>query len=164
MNKQHVFSPFGDTKENVLEVSQRPVPPPSRPFHVVIAPGQAREGPVPPPSCPFHVVIAPGQAREGHKHTKQGPHPPEVQYPLTPHRQNPGPIPTSQTYLRTLVLERWDAELRRCDEACKVQLSERMQGPISHQTCNTEKKQCEEARKVQLLEILLASHGITSLV
>ncbi|KAG1860870.1 hypothetical protein F4604DRAFT_1684343 [Suillus subluteus] len=152
MNKQHVFSLFGDMKENVLEVSQWPIGPPSR---------------------PFHVVIAPGQAREGHKHTKQGPHPPEVQYPLTLHRQNPGPIPTSQTYLQTLVLERWDAELRRCDEACKAQLSECMQGPISHQTCvrelivghwNAEKKQCEEACKVQLLEILLASHGITSLV
>ncbi|KAG2140011.1 hypothetical protein BD769DRAFT_1663185 [Suillus cothurnatus] len=79
MNKQYVFSLFGDTEENILEVRKRPVPPPSRPFHVVIGPGQAREG------LP--------------KHTKQGPNSPKVQYPLKPHRQTPEPIPTSQTYL-----------------------------------------------------------------
>lgn len=98
--------------------------------------------------------------------------PREVLYPLPPYRQTPGPIKTSQTYLRTLVLERWDAEIRRCEEACKAQLLERVQGPITHQTLvremivvrwNAEKKRCEEARKVQLMELLLASHGITSL-
>ncbi|KAG1803342.1 uncharacterized protein BJ212DRAFT_1487053 [Suillus subaureus] len=142
-------------EEDILQVQQWPVPPPSCPFHVVIAPGQAREEwPIPPPSRPFHVVIAPGQAREGPKCTKQGPHPPELVYPLKPH-------------------QRWDAELRHCDEACKAQITECMQGPATHQAYvrelivgrwNAEKKKCEEARKVQLLEILLASHGITALV
>ncbi|KAG2357409.1 hypothetical protein BDR07DRAFT_1490746 [Suillus spraguei] len=78
MNKHYVFSPFSKTEENVLDVRQWPAPTPGR---------------------PFHVVIAPGQAREGNKHTKQALHPPELHYPLKPHRQMPGPIPTSQTYL-----------------------------------------------------------------
>ncbi|KAG1873945.1 hypothetical protein F4604DRAFT_1925517 [Suillus subluteus] len=149
---RYPFPQFSEMEENGLELRQRPVPPPSR---------------------PFHVVVAPGQAKKGLKCAKQGPYPPDLHYPLNPHRQTPGPIPTSQTYLRTLVLECWNAELRHCDEACKAQISERMQGPLTHQTYvreliighwNAEKKKCEEARKVQLLEILLASHGITTLV
>jgi hypothetical protein len=130
--------------------------------------------PVPSPSHLFHMVIGLGQAKEGLlKHTKQGPNFPEVQHPLNPHCQTPGPIPILQTYLQTLVLKCWDAELRHCDKSCKVQLLEYMQGPVTHQTCvrelivghwNVEKKQCEEACKVQLLEILLTSHGITSLI
>ncbi|KAG1888852.1 hypothetical protein F4604DRAFT_1915916 [Suillus subluteus] len=109
------------------------------------------------------------------KEAKEHPPPPshEVLYPLPPFRQTPGPIQASQTYLRTLVLECWDAEIRRCHEACKVQLLERMQGPATHQAFmreqiagrwNAEKKWCEEARKVQLLELLLAAHGISTLV
>ncbi|KAG1872444.1 hypothetical protein DFJ58DRAFT_836992 [Suillus subalutaceus] len=85
----------------------------------------------------------------------------------------PGPITTSQTYLRTLVLQRWDAEIRRCDDACKAQLSEHIQGPATHQMFvqelivgrwSIEKQRCQEARKVQLLELLLAAHGVTTLV
>ncbi|KAG0694482.1 hypothetical protein DFH29DRAFT_880695 [Suillus ampliporus] len=77
-----------------------------------------------------------------------------------------------ETYLRTLVLEHWDTEIRLCDEACKAQLSEHIQGPVAHQTFvwemiaghwNAEKKQCEEAHKVQLLELSLTAHGITTL-
>ncbi|KAG1853510.1 hypothetical protein F4604DRAFT_1933183 [Suillus subluteus] len=144
-NKQSAFSPFSKSKQPKHEFSQQAMPPPSRPFHVVIAPGQAGEAP----------------------------HPAKLHYPLQPFRQTPGPIKTSQTYLQTLVLERWDAEIRLCDEACKVQLSERVQGPVTHQTFVqeiivgrwvAEKKQCEEARKVQLLELLLVAHGITTLV
>ncbi|KAG2158761.1 uncharacterized protein EDB93DRAFT_1245996 [Suillus bovinus] len=102
---------------------------------------------VAPPSRSFHVVCAPGQANGG----------PEVLYPLPPFRQTPGPIQASQTYLQTLILEHWDAEIRRCEEACKAQLLERIQGPNTHQTFvremivvhwNAEKKHCEEACKV----------------
>ncbi|KAG1745383.1 uncharacterized protein EDB91DRAFT_1080311 [Suillus paluster] len=87
--------------------------------------------------------------------------------------KTPGPITTSQTYLRTLVLEHWDAEIRHCDEACKAQLSDCIQGPVTHQSYvrelivrlwNMEKQWCQEACKVQLLELLLAAHGITTLV
>jgi len=124
---------------------------------------------VPPPSQPFHVVMAPGWAREG----ARPPGPPEVHYPLQLFCQTPGPITTSQTYLQTLIIEQWDAKLRCCEEACKVQLSEHIWGPVTHQSyvqelilgCwSTEKQQCQEACKVQLLELLLAVHGITSLV
>ncbi|KAG1784275.1 hypothetical protein EV702DRAFT_1191273 [Suillus placidus] len=149
MNKHSVSSISNEVLLNVQpstirgsEVSQSAIAPPSRPFHVVHAPGQAN------------------MTRE-------------VLYPLPPFRQTPGPIKASQTYLRTLVLERWDAEIRRCEEACKAQLLERVQGPITQQTFvremiavrwNAEKKRCEEARKVQLMELLLAAHGITTLV
>ncbi|KAG1837060.1 hypothetical protein F4604DRAFT_1942608 [Suillus subluteus] len=78
------------------EVSKRPVPPPSRPFRVYRAPGQAK-------------------AKEAKEHPPPPSH--EVLYPLPPFRQTPGPIQASQTYLRTLVLECWDAEIRRCHEA-----------------------------------------------
>ncbi|KAG1896503.1 uncharacterized protein F5891DRAFT_1193096 [Suillus fuscotomentosus] len=120
----------------------------------------------PPPSRPFHAVVAPGWARREVKPAL------DIQFPLAPYRQTPGPIKTSQTYLRTLVLERWDAEIRLCDESCRVQLSEHIQGPAAHQNLvqemikvrwNAEKKQCEESCKVQLLELLLAAHGITTL-
>ncbi|KAG0692304.1 hypothetical protein DFH29DRAFT_882684 [Suillus ampliporus] len=153
MPQYPVFSPFSEVKENELEVTQKLVPPPSRPFHVVKAPARAKEGPA--------------RAKE----VPQGP--PEHHFPLQPFRQTPGPIMASQTYLRTLVLERWDAEIRRCDDACKAQLTERVPGPLTYQTlirelifgrwC-AEKQRCQEARKVQLLELLLAAHGITSLV
>ncbi|KAG1846745.1 hypothetical protein F4604DRAFT_1936254 [Suillus subluteus] len=148
MPQQSVFSPFSELKETEVKDSPWLVPPPSRPFHVVVAPGWAREQPRPPG-------------------------PPELHYPLQPFRQTPGPITTSQTYLRTLVLQRWDAEIRHCDDACKVQLSERIQGPVTHQTFvrelivgrwSAEKQQCQEAQKVQLLELLLAAHGVTTLV
>ncbi|KAG2029795.1 hypothetical protein BDR03DRAFT_1017948 [Suillus americanus] len=65
-----------------LEVRKRPVPPPSRPFHMFIAPGQAREVPHTPREVPAAL---------------------EIQFPLAPYRQTPGPIKTSQTYLQTLL-------------------------------------------------------------
>ncbi|KAG1811779.1 uncharacterized protein BJ212DRAFT_1301809 [Suillus subaureus] len=145
-----LFNGLNEVKPNMqaatqgLEVSKRPVPPPSRPFHVVIAPGRAREVP---------AAL-------------------EIQFPLVPYCQTPGPIKTSQAYLRTLVLERWDAEIRLCEETCRAQLSEHIQGPVAHQNLvqemitvhwNVEKRRCEESHKVQLLELLLAAHGITTL-
>lgn len=142
--------------------------PPSRLFHVVAAPGRAREA-LPAPGQAKEALMAPGRAREALPApgwVREAPHAPEHHYPLQPYRQTPGPITTSQTYLRTLVLERWD-------EACKAQLSECIQGPVTHQTYvrelivgrwHAEKQRCQEACKVQLLELLLAAHGITTLV
>ncbi|KAG1842939.1 hypothetical protein C8R48DRAFT_780885 [Suillus tomentosus] len=127
-------------------------------------------GLIPPPSRPFQVVRAPGQVKAK---AREGPPPLEILFPLPPFRQTPGPIQASQTYIRTLILERWDVEIRHCEETCKVQLLERIQDPVTHQAflretitqCwSAEKKRCEEARKVQLLELLLAAHGITTLV
>jgi hypothetical protein len=118
------------------------------------------------------VVVAPGQAREVPHTPREVPAALEIQFPLASYHQTPGPIKTSQTYLRTLVLERWDAEIRLCEETCRAQLSEHIQGPVAHQNLvremisvrwNVEKKRCEESRKVQLLELLLAAHGITTL-
>jgi hypothetical protein len=59
---------------------------------------------------------------------------------LTPHhpshyRQTPAPVTVSQVYLLRLVADRWDAEVKRC----------------------------EEARKAQVLEVQLAAHGIVKL-
>jgi hypothetical protein len=118
------------------------------------------------------VVIAPGRAKEA-KEALRPSGAPEVPFPVQPFRQTPGPITTSQTYLRTLILERWDAEIRRYDDACKVQLCECFQGPMTCESFvqelivgrwNAEKQRCQEAQKVQLLELLLAAHGITNLV
>ncbi|KAG1798210.1 uncharacterized protein HD556DRAFT_1440546 [Suillus plorans] len=65
------------------------------------------------------------------------PHLSEVpETPTPPYRQTPAPVTVSQSYLRKLVLERWEAEF----------------------------KCCEEARKAQLLEVHLAALGITKLV
>lgn len=36
----------------------------------------------------------------------------EAMYPLPPFRQTPGPISVSQSYLRRLIIERWDTEIR----------------------------------------------------
>ncbi|KAG1888442.1 uncharacterized protein F5891DRAFT_987853 [Suillus fuscotomentosus] len=56
--------------------------------------------------------------------------------PAPPYRQTLAPLVVSQNYMHRLVAERWDAEVR----------------------C------CEEGRKAQLLEVQLAVHGITKLV
>ncbi|KAG2133731.1 hypothetical protein DEU56DRAFT_913848 [Suillus clintonianus] len=62
---------------------------------------------------------------------------PEVpQTPVPPYRQTPPPVTVSQNYLHRLVADRWDAEVKRC----------------------------EEARKAQLLEVQLAAHSIRKLV
>ncbi|KAG2123893.1 hypothetical protein BD769DRAFT_1388975 [Suillus cothurnatus] len=79
------------------EVSKRPVPSPSRLFHVVCAPGQAKEHP---PS-------------------------PEVLYPLPPFRQTPGPIKllecmqgpaTHQAFMQEQIARHWNAEKKWCEE------------------------------------------------
>jgi len=99
----------------------------------------------------------------------------EPMIPLPPFRQTPGPITVSQTYLRKLVLERWEAELKGCQEAKKAQILEIKQGPstpgphmdlqrLIAERWEAEIRRCEEARKAQLLEILLAAHGISGLV
>ncbi|KAG0699297.1 hypothetical protein DFH29DRAFT_1002078 [Suillus ampliporus] len=64
------------------------------------------------------------------------PSPIPLKPPVQPYRQTPAPLIVSQNYMRRLVTEHWDAELRRC----------------------------EEARKAQMLEVQLAAHGITKLV
>lgn len=56
--------------------------------------------------------------------------------PVPPYRQTPAPLTVSQNYIYRLVGDRWDAEIKRC----------------------------EEARKAHLLEVLLAAHGIRKLV
>ncbi|KAG1770585.1 hypothetical protein EV702DRAFT_1138877 [Suillus placidus] len=126
-----------DVKPNILLLNGatiRPVPPPSRPFHMVVAPGRAREV----PHTPREVKPAL-----------------DIQFPLPPYRQTPGPIKMSQTYLQTLVLERWDAEIRLCDESCRAQLSEHIQGPVAHQNL---------VREVIRVRWNVAAHGITTRV
>jgi len=92
--------------------------------------------------------------------------------PLPPFRQTPGPITTSQDYLRTLVMECWDAEVKLCEEMKKVQLTAPIPGPATLQESvrrlieerwDMQIKYCEEARKAQLLAQLLAAHGIARL-
>ena len=92
--------------------------------------------------------------------------------PLPPSCQTPGPITASQDYLRTLVMEHWDAEVKLCEEMKKVQLTAQIQGSTSHQEYiqrlieqrwGMQVKYCEEARKAQILELLLAAHGIARL-
>jgi hypothetical protein len=69
----------------------------------------------------------------------QTPIPPYIS-PKTPappyRRQTPAPVVVSQNYMRSLVEQRWDAEVRYC----------------------------EAARKAQLLEVELAAHEIIKLV
>ncbi|KAG1736274.1 hypothetical protein EDD22DRAFT_959797 [Suillus occidentalis] len=55
---------------------------------------------------------------------------------VPPYRQTPAPLTVSQNYIHRLVADRWDAEIKRC----------------------------EEARKAHLLEVQLAAHGIRKLV
>ncbi|KAG2743057.1 hypothetical protein P692DRAFT_20878964 [Suillus brevipes Sb2] len=64
------------------------------------------------------------------------PEPEVLQTPVPPYRQTPAPVIVSQNYLHRLIVDRWDAEVKRC----------------------------EEGRKAQLLEVQLAAHGIRKLV
>jgi hypothetical protein len=41
----------------------------------------------------------------------------EPMFPLPPFHQTPGPISISQVYLRRLILEYWEAELKACEKA-----------------------------------------------
>ncbi|KAG1793160.1 uncharacterized protein HD556DRAFT_1308880 [Suillus plorans] len=101
----------------------------------------------------------------------------EPMIPLPPFRQTPGPILVSQSYLRRLVLEHWEAEVKACEKAKKLQQLEIASGPGPALTLiqaslrrlvtdrwDAELKRCEEAKRAQLLELLLAAHGISKLV
>ncbi|KAG1831931.1 hypothetical protein DFJ58DRAFT_848129 [Suillus subalutaceus] len=91
-----------------------------------------------------------------------------------PFRQTPGPVLVSQTYLRRLIVEHWEAEVKACEKSKQLRLLELAPGPaltiiqasvrrliIEH--WDAEVKHCEEAKRVQLLELLLAAHGISRL-
>ncbi|KAG2120209.1 hypothetical protein BD769DRAFT_1671856 [Suillus cothurnatus] len=78
----------------------------------------------------------------------------EPMFPLPPFRQTPGPISVSQVYLRRLILEHWEAELKTC---------EKNHARLVTDHWDAEVKRCEEAKQVQLLELLLAAHGICRL-
>ncbi|KAG1881924.1 hypothetical protein C8R48DRAFT_766903 [Suillus tomentosus] len=91
-----------------------------------------------------------------------------------PFRQTPGPITASQNYIRNLILERWEAEVKACKQAKKLQLLEVAPGPaisilqasirrLIVERWDAEVKRCEEAKRAQLLEVLLAAHGISKL-
>ncbi|KAG1872174.1 hypothetical protein F4604DRAFT_1925770 [Suillus subluteus] len=99
----------------------------------------------------------------------------EPMIPLPPFRQTPGPISVAQTYLRKLILERWEAEIQACKKEKKLQLLEIVPGTgltliqaslqrLVSERWDAEVKRCEEAKRAQLLELLLAAHGITRLV
>jgi hypothetical protein len=99
----------------------------------------------------------------------------ELMFPLPPFRQTPGPVSVSQSYLRRLILARWEAEVKGCEHAKKLQLMEIAPGPaltllqaslrrIIVDRWDAEVRCCEEVKKVQLLELLLAAHGISRLV
>jgi hypothetical protein len=90
-------------------------------------------------------------------------------------RQTPGPVTASQNYIQNLILERWEAEVKACEQAKKLQLLEVAPGPaisilqvsirrliIEH--WDAEVKWCKEAKRAQLLEVLLATHGISKLM
>ncbi|KAG1766912.1 hypothetical protein EV702DRAFT_1050539 [Suillus placidus] len=88
---------------------------------------------------------------------------------LPPFCQTPGPITVSQTYVRKLILERWEAEVKACEQAKKLQLLELAPGPaisilqasvrrLVVERWDAELKRCEEAKRAQLLEVLLAAH------
>ncbi|KAG1809659.1 uncharacterized protein BJ212DRAFT_1302496 [Suillus subaureus] len=93
-----------------------------------------------------------------------------------PFRQTPGPILVSQLYLCKLILERWEAEVKACENAKKLQLLELAPGSgtpsllqasfrrLISEHWDAEVKHCEEVKQVQLLELLLATHDILKLV
>ncbi|KAG1767063.1 hypothetical protein EV702DRAFT_1050512 [Suillus placidus] len=54
----------------------------------------------------------------------------EPMYPLPPpFRQTPSPVVAPQSYLQRLILERWEAEVKGCEHAKKLQLLELVPGP-----------------------------------
>ncbi|KAG1775223.1 hypothetical protein EV702DRAFT_1047085 [Suillus placidus] len=74
---------------------------------------------------------------------------------LPPFCQTPGPITVSQTYVRKLILERWEAEVKACPAISILQASVRR---LVVERWDAELKRCEEAKRAQLLEVLLAAH------
>lgn len=99
----------------------------------------------------------------------------EPMSPLPPFRQTPGPVTVSQTYLRRLIVERWEAEVKACEKSKQLRLLEIAPGPgftiiqasirrLVIERWDAEVKRCEEAKRAQLLELLLAAHGISRLV
>ncbi|KAG2362144.1 hypothetical protein BDR07DRAFT_1485143 [Suillus spraguei] len=48
----------------------------------------------------------------------------EPMFPIPPFRQTPGPISVSQPYLHKLILVHLEAEVKACEQAKKLQLSE----------------------------------------
>ncbi|KAG1813045.1 hypothetical protein EV424DRAFT_1349161 [Suillus variegatus] len=88
----------------------------------------------------------------------------EPMYPLPPpFRQTPSPVMC------------WEAEVKDCEHAKKLQLLEMVPGPaltllqanlrrLIVERWEAEARRCEEAKWVQLLELVLAAHGISRLV
>ncbi|KAG1773537.1 hypothetical protein EDD22DRAFT_841933 [Suillus occidentalis] len=101
----------------------------------------------------------------------------EPMFPLPPFCQTPGPISVSQSYIRRLILEHWNTEIRYCEKAKKLGQLEIGPAPglrltiiqaslqrLVAERWDAEVKRCEEAKRAQLLELLLAAHGIMRLV
>ncbi|KAG1897032.1 uncharacterized protein F5891DRAFT_983041 [Suillus fuscotomentosus] len=90
----------------------------------------------------------------------------EPMYPLPlPFRQTPSPV----------MVKRWEAELKNCEHAKKLQLLEMVPGPaltllqanlrrLIVERWEAEVRRCEEAKRAQLFELVLAAHGISRLV
>ncbi|KAG1761820.1 hypothetical protein EV702DRAFT_1272757 [Suillus placidus] len=79
----------------------------------------------------------------------------EPMYPLPPpFHQTPSPVVAPQSYLQRLILERWEAEVKGCEHAKKLQLLE-----LVPERWEAEVRHCEEAKRAQLLELVLAAHG-----
>ncbi|KAG2029101.1 hypothetical protein BDR03DRAFT_987982 [Suillus americanus] len=102
------------------------------------------------------------------------PEPTQPMVPLPPFRQTPGPVLVSQTYLRRLIVERWEAEVKACEKSKQLRLLELAPGPaltiiqasvrrLIIERWDAEVKHCEEAKWAQFLELLLAAHGISRL-
>ncbi|KAG1817832.1 hypothetical protein EV424DRAFT_1540297 [Suillus variegatus] len=54
----------------------------------------------------------------------------EPMYPLPPpFCQTPSPVMVSQSYLQKLITEHWEAEVKDCEHAKKLQLLEMVPGP-----------------------------------
>ncbi|KAG1881864.1 hypothetical protein C8R48DRAFT_766839 [Suillus tomentosus] len=88
----------------------------------------------------------------------------EPMFPVPPYRQTPGPISVAQTYLRKLILERWEAEVRACENAKKLELLEIAPGKdltliqaslrrLVSERWDAEVKRCEEAKKTSVVPL-----------
>ncbi|KAG2745351.1 hypothetical protein P692DRAFT_20877739 [Suillus brevipes Sb2] len=92
----------------------------------------------------------------------------EPMYPLPPpFRQTPSPVMVSQSYVQKLIMERWEAELKNCEHAKKLQLLEMVPGPaltllqanlrrLIVERWEAEVRRCEEAKRAQLFEAIFA--------
>ncbi|KAG2116893.1 hypothetical protein BD769DRAFT_1672750 [Suillus cothurnatus] len=88
-----------------------------------------------------------------------------------PFCQTPSPITASQNYIQKLILERWEAEVKACEQAKKLQLLEVAPGPaisilqasirrLVIERWDAEVKRCGEAKWAQLLEEFPTRGGI----